>query len=720
MNNYLSYTADISLIGLGIIAALVFAVVHLVTRFRYAINVIFSLFLFLFIFLGAARILRILFLTIFPDLLLAKIELSLILLLAVTFLVMLLVYPSQKFRLNIFYLVGILVPGITISGVILFTDLIITGASIQGDRALEKGQFFLIYLIAVVLYLSISFFAIIFRLAIMRSRILKHEILNLLYGMLAIILLILATAFILPEFFDLTQLVVPGAAASAIGLMLLLHHAIYDIFNVDFSGFYTRLLFRLIIFSLLFAPVFLLLRYESTVTQLQTIPAIGLSIIFFMYLFFIFTYLRPRIQPIFERKYRNLMFTVNELFNELSQVSVTSDRDDFWNNFILIVINGLKEKLDIQRIYFFLYGSQTGRYLSYYSAGKSVVDEISPDSAIVQYFNEYHEILEKNVLYISEMEMEFTGELLDFLDSWKLDTALPFYDHEEKLIGILFISDIPPRYYYSQSFYSVLELYRIQLQTYLANEMMIENVKTSQIIEHDQMVVKTIKSKITPSKLHQIHNFRVSSMYINNSTLGGDYFDTVGIGRNRVGLFITDSSYSGVDSGLLSLELYTVLHTPQRGIESPDKLLALMNWVISTSRIARKNAPSSFLIYSPNGTIQYSNAGYNPLTMFNSVDSTFTSYDTQGQPIGVDKNTSYSSRTIRAGQGSIGYIYSEGLVSATDGEGKTYNPERIKDIILMNRDQTPASLIRIVYSDFNNFAGEQKQERDITLLLFRT
>ena len=66
---------------------------------------------------------------------------------------------------------------------------------------------------------------------------------------------------------------------------------------------------------------------------------------------------------------------------------------------------------------------------------------------------------------------------------------------------------------------------------------------------------------------------------------------------------------------------------------------------------------------------------------------------------------------------SIGLLYSDGITSATSGNGDNYTIGRIKDIVRLNKEDTPAVLIRKVYSDFKNFVQDTKLESDASLII---
>jgi sigma-B regulation protein RsbU (phosphoserine phosphatase) len=219
--------------------------------------------------------------------------------------------------------------------------------------------------------------------------------------------------------------------------------------------------------------------------------------------------------------------------------------------------------------------------------------------------------------------------------------------------------------------------------------------------------------------MSQLNGFRISSFNINNSPYGGDYFDSVKTSESAVVLFMSDSSYSGIDSAIISLELYAVLHTPAKVLNSPDKILSTMNWVISTSRFTKKYASAYCVILSSSGELTYASASFNAMVIFNPRSDAFTACDTVGVPVGVDRTSKYELKSVRLVPGSTGIIYSDGLVSSINPNGEPYSFDRVKELLRDGKNKSPADLTRDIFNDLNGFTQSKKQINDVSVIIFK-
>ncbi|MCX7678751.1 MAG: serine/threonine-protein phosphatase, partial [Spirochaetes bacterium] len=179
-------------------------------------------------------------------------------------------------------------------------------------------------------------------------------------------------------------------------------------------------------------------------------------------------------------------------------------------------------------------------------------------------------------------------------------------------------------------------------------------------------------------------------------------------------------SDAGMESGVLLLELYSILHNQPEKWEMPDKMLNAMNWVVATSRYTHRYVPAVYCLYrNIERQLLIAGAAFNPLTLYVLSKDEFIVYDVKGVPLGVEKNYNYDVNAINISEIVIGFIYSDGIVSAVNRNGNPYSIGRIKDIIRLNKEDTPALLARKIYMDFTSFMEGVDLQTDASLLIFK-
>lgn len=217
-----------------------------------------------------------------------------------------------------------------------------------------------------------------------------------------------------------------------------------------------------------------------------------------------------------------------------------------------------------------------------------------------------------------------------------------------------------------------------------------------------------------------IDHIRISSFFMNNSNLGGEFFNAKVLYKNALAFLISDCSYSGVDAAVLALELYAAFESLSPIYDTPEKILQLLNWVVCTSKFTERYASSfCFTFNSETLSVKYINAAFNPLIIYEIQNDSFRELDTKGIPIGIEKDFIYESKEYVVKGPCIGCIYSNGIIGAVNNTGQQYSIGRIKDLIRLYNSESPARIIRRISSDIDTYTSNTAVKEDISIIIFR-
>jgi serine phosphatase RsbU (regulator of sigma subunit) len=655
--------------------------------------------------------------TLLSPVLIFKIESALLILISTLITGFLSLYPYLKRRHLLISLAGSL-PGYALCIATIATDYIVstTGGDAAGRPVLEAG--YPVYLTALTTYFLVAVSLVGYRALQHEYRALRDDLIYLCISMALLTITLMVLAVYIPFFRGIDRFRNMGILLPLPLILIIMNYAAANVKSIDLKKFFATGLYWIIIFTLLFVPVMLLLRFNSREYLNELIHPMGIALVLFLYQFLVFKYLRPRIESLLQRGTRRMNERVNELF--LRPFELGEKEEKKWEDIITALVDGLAGAFDITGAHCYIQDKQKNTFTRFHSTGEEEADpEIGPDSGLLTALGREPVLLYKPVVNYASEFSDMREAVLDFFNRNKIEIVLPFLNPENRIIGLLALGPLKGFRIYSKDIISSLELYRIQFQQYLANTLLLEQVRATQIQEHDQMVVNTIKKRIIPESMGQIKGFRISSLYVNNSPYGGDYFDSIAPTGDTIALFMSDTSYAGIDSAIISLELYAVMHTPAKIFGSPDRVLSTMNWVIATSRFSDRRTAAFCAILSGTGEVSYASAAFKPMIIYNQDTDTFTHFGTNGPPLGSDRAARYESKTMRMTPGSYGMIYSDGFVSATNRAGEEYSPQRIEQAVRRGHGRTPADMTRALYEDLRRFTQDNKQARDISIIIFK-
>ncbi len=714
------FYTELIFIFISIIFAASVSLMHLIKRFRHNQNRLFAFLALQIILLNILHLLQLLDLEAFPRLLLFKLNMAALFSITQTAFHLYQVYPDGLILKRIGKIIAGSIPGIITLVFIFYSDTIIKKVDVTSFITVTPGNTILFYIIPLFLYSAGGVAVLIYKSLKLENRALRHEIIYMLAGTATNYSLVLILLLSWPLYTGEMSFRNNFTNIPHFLQLLLVHYAVWDMKTIDFKSLYRRTISWILLFGILATPVIVSLFYVREQLLKDEAIATGITILVFLYLFFVYRFAKPRIDSLLDRDYNQSLAKLRSFFEPLASTGSTDIREIMWSNYYKWTINSFENAFGTDSASLFILDKKEKKFRLTHSFGERPASAmIEADNYIAESLIEYRKTMDTSLIY-SDPELEkHRDDLLLFFSMNRIAIALPLFNHEEKLMAILFLGSLPGNRPYTKSFLSALELYRLQFQRQLDNRLTIDEVKSTQIMEHDRIVTGSIKNRIIPSKLFQVPGIRISSFYINNSKQGGDYFDAVPIARDKIALFIADSSYAGIDSAILCLELYSILHSQRRGNLGPDELLTTMNRIIASTEYSSKYAPACCITYETGGDLLIANAAYNPLLIFNPEDHTFTVYETTEIPVGVEKETVYSARGIPYRSGTIGILSSDGFSSAINKNGEGYDMLRVRDIIYQNRKENAAFLTRKIYTDFREHIEDTKQANDITLIIFK-
>lgn len=580
--------------------------------------------------------------------------------------------------------------------------------------------------ITTLIQLSIMAFYIIsipvfFALTMKRSQYIRirHNLAYLLAGFLAVYILGSAIYLWGLSILETGVTANPGLTIPPVLILVIVHHLVYDMKSSNLSRYYSDSLITISIFTLLFIPVYFFLELDKRGNFLGDIhfSIKGGFTVLFMALFYRGT--APIRERLHNRKYEALIADVNRILMSVDDLKQFSDTENFWKTLTNDSIAGLKDTMGVTGTYFLIPSRKNESYTFTYGYGP----ELKPssfgfDSKLAEFLSSKEEIFEKSY-FIADAGIEVAPEVYDFFNHNSIEIAMSFRSMTGSIIGFLLLSRLSSGEPYTADHISAFEIYRIKLQNLLITGLILDEVTAQQVTEHDNIVVDTIKKRIIPREMPSINGIRMSSFYINNSPDGGDYFDAVKFSKDKISIFISDLSYFGVNSALLGLELFSIFHTRSFIFNSPDRVLNMMNQVIKTSRLTVKNSEASCTIISSEGDFLYSNAAFHPLIIYDSDRDEFTEIDSSSTPLGKDMDTRYHLTTGKLRDGSIGLIYSKGLLASCNRSGEFFKLEMAKEVISRFSRENPAVIARELFNLFNTFTEKKDQLEDISVILFK-
>jgi sigma-B regulation protein RsbU (phosphoserine phosphatase) len=121
-----------------------------------------------------------------------------------------------------------------------------------------------------------------------------------------------------------------------------------------------------------------------------------------------------------------------------------------------------------------------------------------------------------------------------------------------------------------------------------------------------------------------------------------------------------------------------------------------------------------------NGLFLYANAGHNPPMFLKRETNEVTCLTATGPLLGPAPHSSYKTDSVNFDYGDILVIYSDGITEAADDKFEFYEEERLKEIIIKNKNETPKKIALNILEDVQKFSTlDSKYQDDKTIVVIQ-
>lgn len=250
------------------------------------------------------------------------------------------------------------------------------------------------------------------------------------------------------------------------------------------------------------------------------------------------------------------------------------------------------------------------------------------------------------------------------------------------------------------------------------NAKMHKSLMEKQRLVKDMEFARTVQESFLPQKTPEITSYRFSTHYTPAQEVGGDFYDFILLGQDRIGIVIGDVSGKGVPAALYMAKLGSDLRTLAFTEKDPATALRLLN--IQLAERSRRGMFATLLymeLDSKNGSLTISNAGHLP-PIVKKADGTVRKLSTAGgSPLGILSGMTFGQEAARLEKGDTAVLYTDGIIEAMNAKEELYGYERFEKLIHASAAD-PDVLKTAVIDDVNRFTGLSPQHDDMTLVCF--
>jgi serine phosphatase RsbU (regulator of sigma subunit)/catechol 2,3-dioxygenase-like lactoylglutathione lyase family enzyme len=243
-----------------------------------------------------------------------------------------------------------------------------------------------------------------------------------------------------------------------------------------------------------------------------------------------------------------------------------------------------------------------------------------------------------------------------------------------------------------------------------------EKLESERRAAQELEIAKQVQSRLFPQSLPSLRTLDYGGVCIQARQVGGDYYDFLNLGRERLGLVIGDISGKGIAAALLMANLQANVRQCAIGLDPPEPLLRAVNKLFFDNTSDSSYATLFFAEYDDTlQSLRYANCGHlSGLLLRN--DNTLERLESTGTVVGLFKDWDCSIGERRLQPGDTLALYTDGVTESFSEAGEEFGEQRLIEAIRRHRQSPVQALLEAIVDDVQQFSL-QEQHDDITLVV---
>lgn len=238
-------------------------------------------------------------------------------------------------------------------------------------------------------------------------------------------------------------------------------------------------------------------------------------------------------------------------------------------------------------------------------------------------------------------------------------------------------------------------------------------------VKRDLELARTIQNTVLPNKFPAFPNVEQFDLYatcIQASEVGGDFYDFSMPDKKHLHFLVADVDASGIAAALFMMRAMTIIRTLTRAGGTPQSIVSETNRELCQGN---QTGIHMALFYGKlditTGLLEFVNAGRLHSLHQTSSDRYDLLTPHADYVLGDQTDTQFHTETRQLAPGDRLFLYTEGVLNATNTNNIPFSEARLK-YVLHDNLPTVTDVLQGVRSSLRQYLDGERMERDVTML----
>lgn len=280
---------------------------------------------------------------------------------------------------------------------------------------------------------------------------------------------------------------------------------------------------------------------------------------------------------------------------------------------------------------------------------------------------------------------------------------------------------------FSQNDFSLAKAIASQAAIAISNANTMDVLVEKNRLNFDLKLASGVQRYLLPQQMPEIDGYDFAVRYVPQQCIGGDFYDFIDLGNQKLGVVIADVSGKGVSAAMIMAITQTKLREIAPRHESPAEALKALN--ADMMPLMREDMFITMIyavIDAKNSSITLARAGHEPALLFDKSTTDFESMKIKsaGMAVGmVDSeifDTVIEDKTFAFEKSAVLVMYTDGITESLSKNGGEFTAERLEKSIASVANESAADINTDILLDVQRFCGATySYADDMTLITIK-
>jgi len=244
-----------------------------------------------------------------------------------------------------------------------------------------------------------------------------------------------------------------------------------------------------------------------------------------------------------------------------------------------------------------------------------------------------------------------------------------------------------------------------------------EQLESERRAAQEMEIARQVQARLFPQTLPPLRTLEYAGICLQARPVGGDYYDFLDLGRDRLGLVIGDVAGKGIAAALLMANLQANLRSQCAiAADQPLRFLRSANQLFYENTIDSAYATLFFAEYVDTARrLRYANCGHVSALLRRS-NGTLEQLNSTCTVLGLFKEWNCALAECQLFPGDTLALYTDGITESFSAVGEEFGEQRLRETLESHSELSAPALLEAIVHAVRSFSPHEQHD-DITLIV---